>query len=136
MPHKDTSVANKQAISSTRTQPTRLKMPHSLQGHKHSYPTSYQFNQNTSHLALNAHRDTSVAFQQTINPGSKCHTGTQALLSNKLLVQCSKFYTGTQAQLYNNLKSEGMIPPEYKNRVSGLLSRSKQYGVTLYTNFI
>ena len=30
-------------------------------------------------------RDTSVATEQAIKPGSKCHTGTQAWLSNKYL---------------------------------------------------
>ena len=30
-------------------------------------------------------RDTSDATQQAINPGSKCHTGKQAWLSNKYL---------------------------------------------------
>ena len=33
------------------------------------------------------HRDTSEAIKQAINPGSICHTGTQAKLSNKLLIQ-------------------------------------------------
>jgi len=35
-------------------------------------------NQDTTHLARNATPDTSVAFQQAINPGYKCHTGTLA----------------------------------------------------------
>ena len=42
-------------------------------------PSSIRVNQDTAHLALNMpHRATSVAIQQTINPCSKCHTGTQA----------------------------------------------------------
>ena len=81
MPHRDTSVAIQQAINPgskchtvTQAQLSNKLLIQALnakQGHNRSYPTSYQFNQNTTHPALNATQP----------------SGTQAQLSNKLLVQ-------------------------------------------------
>jgi len=69
MPHRDTSVAIKQAITSalnaTQAYAIKQTIPSALnatQGHKRNYQTSYYF-------------------------GSKCHTGTQAQLLSKLLLR-------------------------------------------------
>ena len=75
MSHRDTSVAIKQAI----TQALNVS-----QGHKRSYQTT----------------------------GSKCHTGIQAINRSQMMgtIQCFKCHTRTQAQLSNKLSQMmGMI---------------------------
>ena len=57
---------------------------------------------------------------------SKCHTGTQAWLSKQ----------ANQSQMVGTIRPKchtGTVQTVYQNRVSGLLSCSKQYGVTLST---
>ena len=89
MPHRDTSVAIKQAITQalnatlghTRSyQKAITQALNATQGHKRSYQTSYT-------QALNTTQEHTCSYQTSYNSGSKSRTGTQALLSDKLLLR-------------------------------------------------
>ena len=89
MPHRDTSIAIKQAITPALN---------ATQGHKCSYQTSYYLGSkcHTGHKvaikqaitqALNATQGHKSSYQTRYYSGSQCHTGTHVLLSNKLLLR-------------------------------------------------
>ena len=103
MPHRDTSVAIRQAITSALN---------ATQGHKHSYQTSYYF---TSYMT---HRDTSIANRQTITLALNSTQGHRHWLSIKPLID-----------LYP-ITIEVWFPPEYFN-VGTITLHCNQSGVLI-----
>ena len=128
MPHRETSVAIQQANINQDT--THLAL-NATQGHKRSYTTSYQFSAlnatqghkpsfSTSYISIPIDGDNPTGFHQhRVSIPSKCHTMTHA-------------YSYQQA-VYINSKWWGWSDLCYPNKISGLLSRSKQFGVNIKT---